>query len=70
MKKTFMDLYKEFFSKVGWDYKTAPIADSRPAVRPYIDFIKNSNGTDIYIENGIVLYLDDGTAIIYVGSDK
>lgn len=70
--KTYADLYKEFWNKMGWTEKQKNewVTNYRPAVRPYIDFIHNSDGTNICVENGIVVWLKDGTTIIYVGKGE
>ena len=69
---TYADLYKEFCDKMGWteSQKDEFVADYRPAKRPYIDFIKNSDGTNIYVNNGIVVWMKDGTTMIYVGKGE
>lgn len=70
--KTYADIYKEFWNKMGWTekQKNELVRNYRPAVRPYIDFIHNSDGTNIYIDNAIVVWLKDGSIMIYVGKDE
>lgn len=71
-EKTYGELYKEFLSKVRWtrQEKEELVADWRPAISPYIDnmfCVGEFVDSNLFCKNGIVVWLKDGTAMIYVG---
>lgn len=71
-EKTYGDLYEEFLSKVGWDVKEREelVDDWRPAISPYIDNLFGVGefvDSNLFCKNGIVVWLKDGTKMIYVG---
>lgn len=68
-EKTYGELYKELLDKSIEDL----ISDYRPAESPYIDDLFGIGqfvDSNIFIENGIVVWLKDGSTIIYVGKDE
>lgn len=71
-EKTYGELYKEFLSKVRWvsQEKEELVEDFRPSATPYIDDLICYKQSNVFIENGIVVWLKDGSTIIYVGKDE
>ena len=72
MKKTYGELYKEFLSKVRWvsQEEEELVDDWRPATSPYIDDMFGVGefvDSNLFCKNGIVVWLKDGTKMIYVG---
>lgn len=74
-EKTYGDLYEEFLRKVGLDVKEKEeiVADWRPAISPYIDdlfCVGEFVDSNLFCKNGIVVWLKDGTTMIYVGKGE
>lgn len=73
-EKTYGDLYKEFLSKVRFaSQKEEIVADWRPAISPYIDDMFGVGefvDSNLFCKNGIVVWLKDGTTMIYVGKGE
>ena len=75
MKKTYGELYKEFLSKVRWvsQEEEELVDDWRPAISPYIDdlfCVGEFVDSNLFCKNGIVVWLKDGTTMIYVGKGE
>lgn len=58
--KTYNDIYDEFCKK----FPNAEVLDYRPAVEMYIPQLKES------IPNAIVIWLNDGSTIIYIAESE
>lgn len=74
-EKTYGDLYKEFLSKVRWvsQEEEELVDDWRPAESPYIDDLFGVGefvDSNLFCKNGIVVWLKDGTTMIYVGNGE
>lgn len=74
-KKTYGELYKEFLDKMRWvsQEKEELVDDFRPAESPYIDDlfgVVQFVDLNLFIKNGIVVWLKDGSTIIYVGKEN
>lgn len=70
-EKTYGDLYKEFLSKVRWvsQEEEEIVDDWSPAISPYIDDLFGVGefvDSNLFCKNGIVVWLKDGTTMIYV----